>query len=160
MNRRGFTLIELMIVIAIISILASIIIPNITRARERAKLTACLQNFRAIITARMMFEADGGVPWESQVALENSPLYPDYISGNAKCPAAPDGWYDVACCSAHDGDRFHIECHNSDDQCYNHEEILADMTGCGSCGGPDWHMCSGVQEWGPFIVNATDVAWH
>ncbi len=56
MNKKGFTLIELMIVIAIISILASIIVPNITRARARAQLTACIANLKQILTAYNMLK--------------------------------------------------------------------------------------------------------
>jgi len=46
--RAGFTLLELMVVILIISILATFLIPRITSAIERAEVTACQANLRAI----------------------------------------------------------------------------------------------------------------
>lgn len=55
---RGFTLVELLVVMAIISLLASILVPNFVHARSRAQLTACSQNLRSLWTARSMAEAE------------------------------------------------------------------------------------------------------
>ena len=58
MNRKGFTLIELMIVVAIIGILAAIAIPNFLRFQARAKQSEARQNLGAIFTAYNTYMAD------------------------------------------------------------------------------------------------------
>jgi type II secretion system protein G len=57
-SERGFTLIELMIVVAIIAILAGILIPNFVNARAQAMTAACESNLRAIATAAELYYAD------------------------------------------------------------------------------------------------------
>jgi len=47
----GFTLVEIMIVVAIIGALAAIAIPSLLRARSRSQATACINNLRQIETA-------------------------------------------------------------------------------------------------------------
>ncbi|MFP4498915.1 MAG: type II secretion system protein [Vulcanimicrobiota bacterium] len=89
---KGFTLIELMVVIAIIAILASIIIPNMQRAREQAKLTACIQNIKSISTAMQMFMADnqGNTLFSDEwydSDVDDSPLVPDYLGRSPVCPS-------------------------------------------------------------------------
>ena len=59
LRNAGFTLVEIMIVVAIIGLLAAIAIPNFVRARQTAQANACLNNLRII---------DGA---ENQYALEN-----------------------------------------------------------------------------------------
>ena len=50
-NRRGFTLVEIMIVVAIIALLASIAVPNFLRARKRSQATRILEDLRVLDNA-------------------------------------------------------------------------------------------------------------
>jgi len=60
MNRKGFTLIELIVVIAIIAILAAIVAPNAFRAIEKGKISAIIADYKAIKTGAMGYYADTG----------------------------------------------------------------------------------------------------
>lgn len=56
--RQGFTLIELLVVIAIIAILAALLLPALSRAKERSKRTACINNLRQFMLVCHMYAND------------------------------------------------------------------------------------------------------
>jgi prepilin-type N-terminal cleavage/methylation domain-containing protein len=79
-SRQGFTLVEIMIVVAIIAILATIAVPSFMRARKRTQATHILQELRMIDQAiNLYFQENPGGPggWMAYrpYVKENSRLY-------------------------------------------------------------------------------------
>jgi prepilin-type N-terminal cleavage/methylation domain-containing protein len=92
-RREGFTLIELMVVIAIIVILVAITIPVYRSAREHVHQTACMANLYHIATALRIYRVDEGAypgPYDPVTGDGGlNQLYPYYLD-NRKALICPD----------------------------------------------------------------------
>ena len=105
----GFTLIKLLVTIAIIGILVAILLPTLSRSKDKAKSAACLNNMHQIGVASQMYTDDNAdviipmarlvTPYPNNLIVPYKPYvwWPDtlrpYTQSGAKlytCPSAPE----------------------------------------------------------------------
>jgi prepilin-type N-terminal cleavage/methylation domain-containing protein len=93
-NGAGFTLVEIMIVVAIIGLLASIAIPNFVNARQNAQARACLNNLRQLDAAASQFALENGKRTGDDILMTRDLTpYIRLTSGGSLPPCPAGGGY-------------------------------------------------------------------
>ena len=92
-NRKGFTLVEIMIVVAIIALLAAIAIPSFMKSRTESRKSACINNLRLIDHAKQQLATASQTMTDNYVPGMDE-LTP-YLKGNAKLTCPAGGTYTI-----------------------------------------------------------------
>jgi type IV pilus assembly protein PilA len=84
-KQKGFSLIELLIVVAIILIIAAIAIPNLIRSKMAANESSAAGSVRSILTAQVMYSATYGLGYAPDLTTLGSPSLPCAATSTSAC---------------------------------------------------------------------------
>ena len=87
----GFTLVEIMIVVAIIGLLAAIAIPNFVKSRATSQANACINNLRQIESAAQQFDFANDLPPGATVNYPSDISPYIKLNANSSIPPCPAG---------------------------------------------------------------------
>ena len=86
-GRKGFTLVEIMIVVAIIGIIIAIAIPGFLRAREVSRSRACQENLAKTEGAKEQYALENNVPYTTTPTWADLVGITLYMKRQPSCPA-------------------------------------------------------------------------
>lgn len=75
--QNGFTLVEVLVVVAILGVLASLVMPSVSKVIERAQSVTCMNNLRQIGIAFTSYAAENDGTFPYIEPNEENPVYPD-----------------------------------------------------------------------------------
>lgn len=84
---RGFSMIELMVVLLVIGVLAAVIIPSIVRSRAESQLTACKENLQNIATAETAYFANNNCYATIETLVTDK-----YLPETPTCPSSGNAY--------------------------------------------------------------------
>ncbi len=93
-GRRGFTLVEIMIVVLIIGILLSIAVPNYIKARESSRAKSCIANLKTIDAAKEQWSMENKKVAGDTAGFSDLVGTDKYIKSTPECPSG--GTYTIA----------------------------------------------------------------
>jgi len=120
---RGFTIIEIMVVVIIIGILAGMLIPQLVGRTDEARITKAKADLRTLSTAIDLFKADNGFYPSTDQGLRALIVQPPeakhwpeggYLKGRAEVPKDPWGNPYAYFCPGGEGRPYDIICYGAD----------------------------------------------